>query len=142
MGRIMPPGATEAANDYLPVLFMAAWGAVFAGGALAASWLLGERGRKTRTKDTPYECGMPIRSQAHARFGVKFYIVAMLFILFDVEVVFMYPWAVSFGHGDVTRAGFPGLSLLLWEVAAFVLVLFLGWVYVVKKGVLEWQTED
>ncbi len=131
-----------AANDYLPVLMMAGWGVIFAVGCLAASWLLGERGRQNRAKNTPYECGMPIQSEAHSRFSVKFYIVAMLFILFDVEVVFMYPWAVSFGHGDTTRLTYPGAAVLLGEIAVFVAVLFLGWVYVVKKGVLEWQRAD
>ncbi len=128
-------------NDYLPVLFMALFGVLFATAALGVSALLGQRGRQNRVKNTPYECGMPIESHAHARFSVKFYIVAMLFILFDVEVVFMYPWAVSFGNSDFARDAFPGTGLLLAEAAAFVVVLFLGWVYVVKKGVLEWHQE-
>jgi NADH-quinone oxidoreductase subunit A len=128
-------------NDYLPVLLMLAWGIVFSGGALFASWLLGQKGRRSKLKDRPYECGMPLRTEAHARFGVKFYLVAVLFILFDVEVVFMYPWAISFGSTAI-RAGAPPMSLLLGEVAAFVLILFLGWAYVIKKGVLEWHKED
>ena len=135
-------------NDYLPVLFMLAFGVIFAGGALFASWLLGERGRVSKYKDRPYECGMPIQSEAHARFGVKFYLVAVLFILFDVEVVFMYPWAVSFGS-TVTEgrlldpsAGSGMHKVLLFEAAAFVAILFLGWAYVVKKGVLEWHKEE
>lgn len=132
----MPP-----IDDYLPVLIMALFGVIFASALLGVSKLLGERGRQNRVKNTPYECGMPIESHAHARFSVKFYIVAMLFILFDIEVVFMYPWAVSFGNGEFQRASFPGTGLLLAEAAAFVLVLFLGWVYVVKKGVLEWHSE-
>jgi len=137
-------------NDYLPILVMFGFGIIFAGGALVASWVLGERGRKGRSKDTPYECGMPIRTQAHARFGVKFYLVAVLFILFDVEVVFMYPWALSFASDVATKdgrlldvIGNPDVQLgLLLEAAAFVVILFLGWAYVIKKGVLEWQTED
>jgi len=134
--------ATIAQNDYLPVLFMLLFGIVFAVGGLAVSWLLGHRGRANPVKNTPYECGMPIRSEAHSRFSVKFYIVAMMFILFDVEVVFMFPWAVSFGNDAITRASFPGTGLLLAEAAVFVAVLFAGWVYVVKKGVLEWQQES
>lgn len=128
-------------NDYLPVLLMFAFGIIFAVGALGASWLLGEKGRATRWKDRPYECGMPIRTEAHARFSVKFYLVAVLFILFDVEVVFMYPWAVSFGDTSVRPAA-PSAAVLLWEVAAFAVILFLGWAYVIKKGVLEWHKED
>lgn len=126
-------------NNYLPVLIMAGLGVLFAGSALGASWLLGEKGRENPVKNTPYECGLPIESQAHERFSVKFYAVAMLFILFDVEIVFMYPWAVSFGKSSDSSAVSPGL--LLAEALAFVLVLFVGWFYVVKKGVLEWQKE-
>ncbi len=128
-------------DTYLPVLFMLLFGIAFAVGGLAVSWLLGQKGRQNRAKNTPYECGMPIISEAHSRFSVKFFIVAMLFILFDVEVVFMFPWAVSFGNGDIGRATAPPAGLLLVEAVVFVAILFLGWVYVVKKGVLEWQTE-
>jgi NADH-quinone oxidoreductase subunit A len=135
-------------NDYLPVLLMFAFGVVFAAGSLGASWLLGEKGRRSRFKDRPYECGMPIRTEAHARFSVKFYLVAVLFILFDVEVVFMYPWALSFGSTategrllDASR-GSGLLPMLLVEAAVFVLILFLGWAYVIKKGVLEWHKEE
>ena len=74
-------------------------------------------------------------TQAHTRFSVKFYIVAMLFILFDIEVVFLYPWAVTFGK-DPAFQGFLFLELLVFAV-----ILFLGWLYVVRKGVLEWQSE-
>jgi len=126
-------------NNYLPVLIMAGLGVLFAGSALGASWLMGEKGRENPVKNTPYECGLPIESQAHERFSVKFYAVAMLFILFDVEIVFMYPWAVSFGKSSDSSAVSP--ELLLVEAFAFVLVLFVGWFYVVKKGVLEWQKE-
>jgi NADH-quinone oxidoreductase subunit A len=128
-------------DTYWPILAMFAFGVIFAVGALAASWLLGEKGRRNRVKDAPYECGMPIQSQAHSRFSVKFYVVAMLFILFDIEVVFMAPWAVAFG--DTTTPGrTPDTTALLWAAAVFVAVLVLGLVYVVKKGVLEWQKAD
>ena len=130
-------------NDYLPVVYMAVLGVFFAASALGASWLMGERGRDNPVKNTPYECGLPIESHAHERFSVKFYIVAMLFIVFDVEVVFMYPWAVSFGQagGSVTMNG-PDPIVLMWEMFAFVAILALGLVYVLKKGVLEWRTES
>jgi NADH-quinone oxidoreductase subunit A len=95
-------------------------------------------------KNTPYECGMPIRTEAHSRFSVKFYLVAMLFILFDVEVVFMYPWATSYGvdRSPATRVAAPDTGMLLWEAGIFTLVLVVGLVYVIKKGVLEWQKAD
>jgi len=133
---------TAAQDDYLPVLFMLLFGIVFAVAGLGGSWLLGHRGRSNRVKNTPYECGMPIRSEAHSRFSVKFHIVAMMFILFDIEVVFMFPWAVSYGNIDIGRGSFPGTGLLLAEAAVFVAVLFAGWVYIVKKGVLQWQQES
>ncbi len=141
----MPFLALEpAVNQYWPIAVMAAFGIVFAFGAMAASILLGEKGRKNPAKDTPYECGMPIQSEAHGRFSVKFYVVAMLFILFDVEVVFMYPWAASFGTEPTApgRLAAPETSVLLWEAAVFAVVLFLGLVYVLKKGVLEWQRSE
>jgi NADH-quinone oxidoreductase subunit A len=135
----MPP-TPPAANEYWPILVMFGFGVVFAAGSLTISWLLGERGRQNRVKNTPYECGMPIQTEAHARFSVKFYLVAMLFILFDVEVVFMYPWATSYGLDR--PSGGPPHGMLLWEAAIFAAVLVAGLIYVVKKGVLEWQKAD
>jgi NADH-quinone oxidoreductase subunit A len=136
--------AAAAANEYWPILFMAGFGVVFAVGSLTVSWLLGEKGRENRTKNTPYECGMPVQSEAHSRFSVKFYLVAMLFILFDVEVVFMFPWGVSYGLDRTVEARrtAPDTTLLLWEAAVFTAILLLGLVYVLKKGVLEWQKAD
>lgn len=139
LARSMPP--TPAVNEYWPVLAMAGFGVVFAGGAMLVSYFLGERGRQNRAKNTPYECGMPVQSDARSRFSVKFYLVAMLFILFDVEVVFMFPWAASFGIDRAAGTG-PGTALLLWEAAIFVAILVAGLVYVLKKGVLEWQKAD
>lgn len=138
----MPP--SQAANQYWPILFMGGFGVVFAVGSMLVSKLLGERGRQNRTKNTPYECGMPIQSEAHSRFDVKFNLVAMLFILFDVEVVFMFPWGVSFGadRGVGIRPNAPDSRMLLWEAAVFAVVLILGLVYVLKKGVLEWQKAE
>ena len=135
----MPP---PAANEYWPILFMAGFGVLFAGGSMLISKLLGERGRQNRTKNTPYECGMPVQSDARSRFSVKFYLVAMLFILFDVEVVFMYPWATSYGLDgpQAARATAPDIHLLLWEAAVFTAILVVGLVYVLKKGVLEWNS--
>ena len=138
----MPPA--QAVNEYWPILAMAGFGVLFAVGSLTISHLLGEKGRQNRTKNTPYECGMPIQSDARSRFSVKFYLVAMLFILFDVEVVFMYPWAASYGLDGAAaqRSAAPETSLLLWEAAVFTAILLLGLVYVLKKGVLEWQKAE
>jgi NADH-quinone oxidoreductase subunit A len=131
-------------SPYLPVLIVAVLATGFAGILLTLSTVVSKltmRGRsRSPVKQTPYECGMPVLADAHTRFSVKFYIVAMLFILFDIEIVFLYPWAVLYGRADGAR---PGLSLgfLFLELLVFLAVLFLGWVYVVRKGVLEWQSE-
>jgi NADH-quinone oxidoreductase subunit A len=131
-------------SPYLPVLIVAVLATGFAGILLSLSTVVSKltmRGRRrSPVKQTPYECGMPVLADAHTRFSVKFYIVAMLFILFDIEVVFLYPWAVLYGRAGAAR---PGLSLgfLFLELLVFLAVLFLGWVYVVRKGVLEWQSE-
>ncbi len=135
---------TGSPNPYLPILIV-----VLVAGGLATVLLLVStvitgltmRGRlRSPVKETPYECGLPILTDAHNRFSVKFYIVAMLFILFDIEVVFLYPWAVLYGRGDAARGGIS-LGFLFLELLVFVAILFLGWLYVVRKGVLEWQRE-
>jgi NADH-quinone oxidoreductase subunit A len=137
----MPDTAT---GPYLPLVVVAILATALAAVMLSLSAVvsrlaLGGR-RRSPVKQLPYECGMPLMSDAHTRFSVKFYIVAMLFILFDVEVVFLYPWAVLYGRGEGARGGI-GLGFLFLELLVFVAVLFLGWLYVVRKGVLEWQTE-
>jgi NADH-quinone oxidoreductase subunit A len=83
-------------------------------------------------KDAAYECGMPPITDPHAKFSVKFYLVALLFVLFDIEVVFFYPWAVYFN----ARPAF-----LLAEMLVFAGILFFGWWYVVKKGAVDWAQE-
>ena len=131
-------------EPYLPILIVVALALVLAATMLSLSTVVSRltmAGRKrSPMKDTPYECGMPILAEAHTRFSVKFYIVAMLFILFDIEVVFLYPWAVLYGRGADARGGL-GLGFLFLELLVFVAILLLGWLYVVRKGVLEWQTE-
>jgi len=141
---------------YMPILVTAVLAVGFAAVSLGASALLSRltlRGhRHSLAADQPYECGMPVLTDARTRFSVKFYIVAMLFILFDVEVVFLYPWAVLYGRPAAERAalaerfgGDPallGLLPLFLGLVAFTAVLMVGWLYVVRKGVLEWQTES
>ena len=105
----------------------------FAISALLVSVLLGMTGRRTRVKDTPYECGMVPDGEMQPRFSVKFYLVAMLFILFDLEIVFMYPWAIVFKDmiGDS--------KLILWSMLSFIAILMVGYVYALKKGALDWK---
>jgi len=122
---------TEALNDYLPVLMLLMFAISFAIVSLGLSALLGVRGKRNEIKDSAFECGMKPFTTGRSRFSVKFYVVAMLFIIFDVEVVFLYPWAIKF----------KSLGLFAFvEMLIFIGVLFLGWVYVVKKGALEWTS--
>src|ERR687883_566893 len=97
-------------RDYLPVLLQIIVAVGFAASALIVSVLLGKVGHPNRTKDMPYECGMVPQGEAQPRFSVKFYLVAMLFILFDLEIVFMYPWAV------VYKEMIAESKLVLWSM--------------------------
>jgi len=120
-------------REYLPVLLQVIVAILFAGSALVVSVLVGKSGRRTRAKDTAYECGMLPQGEAPPRFSVKFYLVAMLFILFDLEIVFMYPWAV------VYRESIKQSGLIFWSMFSFISILMVGYVYAVKKGALDWK---
>ena len=124
-------------NEYLPILLQIVVAIGFAASALILSVVLGKAGRRNPTKDTPYECGMLPEISGQPRFAVKFYLVAMLFILFDLEVVFMYPWAVVFREFIAERSN--GLAIL-WSMLSFVSILTVGYVYAIKKGVLDWKS--
>jgi NADH-quinone oxidoreductase subunit A len=103
--------------------------AAFAFGALTLSHFAGPR-NPTSAKIEPYECGMRPIGSARQRVPVRFYLIAMLFILFDIETVFLYPWAIVLG-----KLGLFGLI----EMAVFIAILVIGYVYVWKKGALEWE---
>src|SRR3569833_3088890 len=120
-------------REYLPVLLQIVVVAAFAVSALGGSVLLGKVGRRNRTKDSPYECGMVPQGETQPRFAVKFYLVAMLFILFDLEIVFMYPWAVVFK--DLVKQS----SVVFWSMLSFVSILMVGYVYALRKGILDWK---
>ena len=120
-------------RDYLPLLLQIGVAIGFAVSALVVSVLLGKTGRRTRVKDTPYECGMVPQGEVQPRFSVKFYLVAMLFILFDLEIVFMYPWAVVYREMIVES------KLVLWSMLSFISILMVGYVYALKKGALDWK---
>ena len=114
---------------YLPLLLHILAAAIVASAIVILSWILGKR-RPTRAKLSPYECGMAPVGDARNRFSVKFYLVAMLFILFDVEAVFLYPWAVILR--DLKMFGF-------WEMMVYIGIVLVGFFYVWKKGVLDWN---
>ena len=120
-------------RDYLPILFQAIIAVGFAASALIVSVLLGKVGKRSKVKDSAYECGMLPIGDSQPRFSVKFYLVAMLFILFDVEVVFMYPWALV--YTDLLKTG----STVFWSMASFVTILTVGYFYALKKGALNWK---
>jgi len=120
--------------QYIPVVILGIVAVLFAAGTLLASVLVGKRGKNSRIKDTAYECGMlPVRD-GNTRLSVKFYLVAMLFILFDIEVVFLYPWAVIYRGMLAHNAG-----LILGSMGCFMFVLFIGYVYALKKGAFDWK---
>ena len=98
------------------------------------SLLLGRVGRRTGAKDIAYECGMIPEPGAQPRFSVKFYLVAMLFILFDIEIVFLYPWAVVYREYLIQFG-----SGILWTLMTFTAILMVGYVYAIKKGALNWS---
>lgn len=121
-------------ENYLPVLFQLSLALAVAIGGITLSIILGKRGRQARGKGVPYECGKDAIGPSQSRFSVKFYLVAMIFILFDIEVIFMYPWAVGFRE-LVTREGLNAL----WAMAAFIVILEVGHLYAYKKGVFDWN---
>jgi NADH-quinone oxidoreductase subunit A len=121
-------------DQYLPVLFQILIASGFAIVVLTASVIFGRAGKTNVTKDSAYECGMLPVGEGSPRFSVKFYLVAMLFVLFDIEVVFMYPWAVQFR--DLIAAGPTALA----SMAGFAGVLVIAYVYALKKGALNWKS--
>src|SRR5207244_10128720 len=120
--------------DYLPILLMFVVAAGFAVTLIGLSQFVGQR-KRTRTKMMPYECGKDPVGTARERFSVKFYLIAMIFILFDIEVIFLVPWAVVF---KTLASPAYGLRTLVYvEMMVFVALLLAGYVYVVKKGAFD-----
>jgi len=122
-------------QDYLPILLQVIAALGFAGVAMLASVILGRAGKRNAIKDSAYECGMIPQGEAQPRFSVKFYLVAMLFILFDIEIVFMYPWAVV--YRDYIENFNPWT--IFGSMLGFVVILMVGFVYAIKKGALNWK---
>ena len=124
-------------ENYIPVLLQIVIAAGFAIGTLIFSALAGKSAKRNTIKDSAYECGMLPVGESQPRFSVKFYIVAMLFVLFDIEVVFLYPWAII--YKDYLAAIGGGASILA-VATGFVSILLVAFVYAWKKGVLDWKT--
>jgi NADH-quinone oxidoreductase subunit A len=121
-------------HQYIPVLILGLVALGFAGGTLIVSVVFGKTSKRNQTKDTPYECGMLPVGEGSARLSVKFYLVAMLFILFDIEVVFLYPWAVVYKEMLQTNA-----NMIFGAMVSFLGVLFVGYIYAVKKRAFDWR---
>ena len=120
------------AELYFPVLLQALIAMALAAGLLTVSYLLGKR-VKNKIKDTPYESGITPTGDARQRFSVKFYLVGMLFILFDIEAIFLYPWVVV--YRNLKMFGFV-------EMLIFVILILSGFFYIWKKGALDWAESD
>lgn len=115
--------------EYLPVLFFLAVALVIAAVMLALPYVANPT-RKDKEKLSPYECGFEAFDSAHKRFDVRFYLVAILFVIFDLEVAFLFPWAIGFAdYGWVP----------FWSMMVFLLILTVGFIYEWRKGALEWE---
>jgi NADH-quinone oxidoreductase subunit A len=125
---------TDQLEQYLPVLMLGVLAVLFSFGMLVGSVIVGKKGRRSPIKDTAYECGMLPVGPGNTRLSIKFFLVAMLFILFDIEVVFLYPWAVI--YRSMLRDN-PGL--ILGSMLTFMGILFVGYVYAVKKRAFDWK---
>ncbi|HEV3473858.1 MAG TPA: NADH-quinone oxidoreductase subunit A [Actinomycetota bacterium] len=118
-------------SQYLPIVILAGLGAIFAVASVVVSGALQPK-RPTPAKLAPYECGVVPERLPRERFPVKFYVVAMLFIVFDIEIIFLFPWAVTF-----RQLGLFGLV----EMAIFIGLVFVAYVYVWQRGGLEWGSD-
>lgn len=125
-GRAM---TTSLVSEYFPILMFLAIAIVIAGGAVGLSLIAGKQNPDSE-KLSAYECGFDAFADARSKFDVRFYLVSILFIIFDLEVAFLFPWAVSLG--DIGMFGF-------WSMVAFLGVLTVGFIYEWKKGALEWE---
>ena len=127
--------------QYVPVLMLALAAIAFAGGTLVLSVWVGKWANKNRlkqvpkTKNIPYDCGMLPVGEGNACLSVKFYLVAMLFILFDIEVVFLYPWAVVYREMLQENA-----NLIFGSMVSFLGILFVGYIYALKKKAFDWKS--
>lgn len=117
-------------SEYLPILALLVLATLFAGASFFASGLFAPK-RRTAAKEAPYECGIVPNREPAERFPVRFYLVAMIFIIFDIEIIFLYPWAVVFGQ--VSSQAF-----LLAEMLIFAVAVFVSFVYLISNGALDW----
>ena len=129
----MAAAESQSLSTYLPVLVQVALGLSIPAIILIASHVFGQRAKGNYIKDKAYECGLPMEGKPHPKFAVKFYLTAMLFILFDIEVVFLVPWALV--YREFLAAGIA----ITAATAVFLGVLVLGLIYEFKRGALDWE---
>lgn len=123
-------------HQYVPVLILTGVALAFAAGNLVLSVLVGKLGKRTAIKDSAYECGMLPEGSGSSRLSIKFYLVAMLFILFDIEVVFLYPWATVYKE---LLADPVYKNVIFGSMVSFLGILFIGYIYAIKKGAFDWN---
>src|SRR6266478_879694 len=121
-------------REYVPILMLGGLAVLLSFGMLVLSVWFGKKGKRTPIKDTAYECGMLPVGEGTTRMSVKFYLVAMLFILFDIEVVFLYPWAVVYRDMLKTNA-----DAIFGSMISFLAILFVGYIYALKKKAFDWR---
>ncbi len=130
---------SQSAAGYLPILFTFLVAAGFVGTTMVVTHVLGPR-RKTKKKLETFECGIEVQGNARVPFSVKYFLVAILFVLFDVEVIFMYPWAVNFADPDGAAGPQEGLGAIgLFSMMTFILLFLVGFYYILRKGALKWD---
>ncbi len=131
----MEQSQTDQLSQYIPVLMLILLAIGFSFGTLIMSVVVGKKGKRSAIKDTAYECGMLPIGEGNTRMSVKFYLVAMLFILFDIEVVFLYPWAVVYKQMLVENA-----AAIFGSMISFLVILFVGYIYALKKQAFDWKS--
>lgn len=129
----VPAAPVSQIGDYIPLLVLLVVAVLLAATLVGLSWVLGPK-KPSAAKLAPYECGVTPVGSARERFPVKFYLIAMLFIVFDIETVFLYPWAVTF-----TKVPHAFQIFELFEMITFIVILFVGYIYVWRKGAFEWE---
>jgi NADH-quinone oxidoreductase subunit A len=126
-------------GEYWPILLLLALSSIIATVMVVGSWLLGPK-KKTPYKDSPYECGVAPMGNARERFPIKFYLTAMLFILFDIEVVFLWSWMAT--YKEWVDAGDPAALYSFWAIMLYMFLWFLGDAYVIRSGALQWEETE
>ena len=118
-------------TEYYPILYTVILAILFAGVTVFLSHILGPR-RKFKVKNEPYECGLPSTGAQYTDTPIKFYVIALLFLVFDLEAVFLYPWAVLYNNFNPIIFGFV-------EMMIFIVILLIGYAYIWRKGALDWR---